>query len=70
MNDQDELLTIHEVAERLRVDDTTVRRWINTGALEAIVLPHKSKRQGYRVRQSTLDTLLATPTTARLDENK
>ncbi len=54
----DELLTVREVARRLRVDDTTVRRWIKSGALEAITLPHKAKRQAYRVKQSTLDVLL------------
>ena len=54
----DELLTVREVAHRLRVDDTTVRRWIKSGALEAVTLPHKARRQAYRVKQSTLDTLL------------
>ncbi len=55
---QGDLLTVHEVARRLRVDDTTVRRWIKSGALEAITLPHRGKRQAYRIKQSTLDTLL------------
>ena len=58
---QDELLTVHEIARRLRVDDTTVRRWINNGILEAITLPHAGKRRGYRVKQSTLDELLKGP---------
>jgi excisionase family DNA binding protein len=53
-----ELLTVSEVAERLRVDDTTVRRWIKSGALDAILLPHRGKRQGYRVKKSTLDALI------------
>ncbi len=60
-NDMDELLTVREVARRLRVDDTTVRRWIKTGALEAISLPHKGRRQAYRVKKSTLDKLLKNP---------
>ena len=54
-----ELLTVHEVARHLRVDDTTVRRWIKSGALEAVTLPHRGKRRGYRVRKMTLDTLLS-----------
>jgi excisionase family DNA binding protein len=54
----DELLTVHEVARQLRVDDTTVRRWIKNGALEAVTLPHLGKRRGYRVRKNTLDALL------------
>ena len=32
VEDMEELLTVREVARRLRVDDTTVRRWISTGA--------------------------------------
>ena len=55
---REELLTVREVARRLRVDDTTVRRWIKSGALEAITLPHRGKRQAYRIKRSTLDTLL------------
>jgi excisionase family DNA binding protein len=53
----EDLLTVHEVASHLRVDDTTVRRWIKSGALEAIALPHRGKRRGYRVRKLTLDEL-------------
>lgn len=53
-----ELLTVREVVEKLRVDDTTVRRWIKQGALEAITLPHKNERQAYRVKRETLDNLL------------
>jgi excisionase family DNA binding protein len=57
----EELLTVREVARRLRVDDTTVRRWIKSGALEAVTLPHKGYRQVYRIKKSTLDTLLSSP---------
>ena len=57
---REELLTVREVARRLRVDDTTVRRWIKSGALEAITLPHRGKRQAYRIKKSTLDILLST----------
>src|SRR5260370_36662350 len=53
------LLTVAEVARSLRVDDTTVRRWIKQGVLEAISLPHRHKRQAYHVHQETLDSLLA-----------
>jgi excisionase family DNA binding protein len=54
----EELLTVGEVARRLRVDETTVRRWIKSGSLEAITLPHRGKRQSYRIKQSTIETLL------------
>lgn len=58
---EEELLTVREVARRLRVDDTTVRRWIKSGALEAVTLPHKGKRQAYRVKSSTMNKLLQNP---------
>ena len=62
------LLTVHEVAKRLRVDDTTVRRWITNGSLPAIRLPHLGKRQGYRILQSEVDKVLqSTPTTTQTD---
>jgi excisionase family DNA binding protein len=60
-NDEGELLTVHEVAKQLRVDDTTVRRWIKNGVLEAITLPHRGARQAYRIRRATLEALLAAP---------
>ena len=60
-NEEADLLTVGEVAKQLRVDDTTVRRWIKSGVLEAISLPHSGIRQAYRIRRSTLETLLAAP---------
>jgi excisionase family DNA binding protein len=54
----DELLTVSEVADLLRVDDTTVRRWVKQGALEAVVLPHTGERQAYRIRKRTINRLL------------
>lgn len=55
----EELLTVSEVAQALRVDDTTARRWIKNGILAAVVLPHRGKRQAYRIKRSTLEKLLA-----------
>ena len=52
------LLTVHEVAKILRVDATTVRRWVKAGILQAISLPHKNARQSYRVRLNTVQNLL------------
>lgn len=54
----EELLTVREVAHRLRVDETTVRRWIKNGVLEAITLPHRGKRESYRIKKSTLERVL------------
>jgi len=58
------LLTVREVAQSLRVDDTTVRRWIKNGVLAAISLPHRNTRQAYRVKSDTLNELLMTTTVA------
>lgn len=52
-----DLLTIAEVARLLRVDHTTVRRWIKQGTLEAVPLPHKNERQVYRVKRAAIDAI-------------
>ncbi|HMN14127.1 MAG TPA: helix-turn-helix domain-containing protein [Bellilinea sp.] len=53
----DELLTIQQVAERLQVSETTVKKLYNSG-----VLPHKriSKRI-VRFRASWIDAYLSEP---------
>jgi excisionase family DNA binding protein len=53
-----DLLTVSEVAQILRVDDTTVRRWVKQGALEAVILPHVNDRQAYRIKRETVDKIL------------
>jgi excisionase family DNA binding protein len=53
-----ELLTVAEVAKILRVNDTTVRRWVKQGTLEAVVLPHLNTRQAYRIKRETLERVL------------
>ena len=53
------LMTVGAVARLLLVDDTTVRRWIKQGILEAVQLPHMNKRQAYRVRADTVARLLS-----------
>lgn len=53
-----ELLTVAEVARILRVDNTTVRRWVKQGSLDAVVLPHVNMRQVYRIKRETLDKVL------------
>lgn len=59
-----ELMTVVEVADALRVDATTVRRWVKNGVLEAVVLPHANKRCAYRIKRETLKKLLETTTAA------
>jgi excisionase family DNA binding protein len=53
-----ELLTASEVADILRVDQTTVRRWVKQGTLEAVVLPSRSVRQSIRIKRETLNKVL------------
>ena len=59
-----ELLTVSEVARILRVDDTTVRRWVKQGTLEAVILPHLNERQAYRIKRETVEKLLGSAATA------
>jgi excisionase family DNA binding protein len=54
----DDLLTAQEVADILRVDATTVRRWVKSGALEAVALPHQNKRVTYRIKRESVEKLL------------
>ena len=54
----EKFLTVQEVAQLLRVNEATVRRWVKIGALDAIKLPHRGKREIYRIRQSTLESIL------------
>jgi excisionase family DNA binding protein len=54
-----DLLTIQEVADILRVDPTTVRRWVRDGVLDAVALPHRNKRVAYRVKRETVEKLLS-----------
>ena len=57
-NMAEQLFKVSEVAQILRCDKTTVRRWITIGAMEAVILPHASERQAYRIKRSTLDRVL------------
>jgi len=57
---ESELLTVSEVSAILRVDATTVRRWVKHGTFEAVSLPHRGRRQAYRIRKATMDKLLET----------
>jgi excisionase family DNA binding protein len=64
MSNESELLTVSEVAKALRVDDTTVRRWIKNGVMKAVSLPHRGLRQAYRIKRATLNKLLEGTTVA------
>ena len=59
---QDKVYTAEEVAQLLRVDSTTVRRWAKDGALQEgvdfFVLPNTGKRRVIRFTQAQLQHLL------------
>jgi excisionase family DNA binding protein len=55
---EQEYFTPREVAKRFRVDDTTVRRWISTGAIEAETI-RQGNRNRYRIRKATIEMMEA-----------
>jgi excisionase family DNA binding protein len=54
--DDERLLTVPEVAERLRVHPETVRVWLRQGKLKGIRIG--GTKAGYRIPSSELDRLL------------
>jgi excisionase family DNA binding protein len=56
------MLTVEEVAKELRVDQKTVRRWIQRGELVAIDIGRE-----YRIRRSALDDFIVRRQTDRRD---
>lgn len=52
----EEYLTPGEVAQRLRVDDYTLRRWIRTGALDA-ESTQEGRRVRYRIKKSVVEAI-------------
>ncbi len=55
---EERYLTVRQVACQLRVDETTVRRWIVAEVLSAVILPHAGKRCAYRIKESVLNAVL------------
>lgn len=51
----DQWLTVAQVAERLQVHEESVRRWLRQGRLEG---RNFGGRTGYRISQSALHTFL------------
>ncbi len=52
----DELLTVREVAQRLKVTEQTVRHWIRDGKLKGARLG--GDRTGWRIRESEVERLV------------
>ena len=55
-----EYMTVREVARMLRVDATTVKRWIHHGKLEAIALPATGIRKEHRIPRAAIRKILGT----------
>lgn len=58
-------MTTSEVAQALRVDSSTVRRWATTGAIAAVRLPNGT----FRIPRTALDELLM-PTEATPEDSR
>lgn len=54
--DEDQLLTVPEVATYLRIDPESTRRWLREGKLIGINL---GRRSGWRIRRADLAQFLA-----------
>jgi len=50
------LLTVSEVAERVRASEETVRRWLKAGRLRGAMLG--GKKLGYRIAESELERFI------------
>jgi excisionase family DNA binding protein len=57
--ERDPLLTVPEVATRLRVAEETVRRWLRSGRMSGVLF---SDRSGYRVLESEVERFIAANT--------
>jgi len=51
-----EYFTPGEIAKRLRVDYTTVMRWIRTGILEAETI-REGRRNWHRIKKATIEKI-------------
>ena len=53
---EEALLTVPEVAARLRVSHETVKRWLRAGKLRGVLIG--GPRTGYRIRASEIDAFI------------
>ncbi len=53
----DELLTVPEVADMLRLNEQTVRRWLRDGTLPGFRIGH-NRKAGWRMRRSEVEAYL------------
>jgi len=59
---EQEYFTPRQVAHRLRVDYTTVIRWIRTGILPVETI-QEGKRNRHRIKKDTIETIETPPST-------
>jgi excisionase family DNA binding protein len=60
--DEDQLLTVPEVAGYLRIDPESTRRWLREGKLSGI---NRGRGPGWRIRRGDLAQFLAERSTTR-----
>jgi excisionase family DNA binding protein len=58
MKKEAELMTIGEVARKLRLDRATVQRWAHEGAIDVITLPSVGRNVRYRMHRTAFNALL------------
>ena len=62
----EQLLTVPEVAERLRITPETVRRWLRVGKLHGILLG--GDKMGYRIAETEVMRLVGAPVAPTIRE--
>jgi len=55
-DDDERMLTVKDIAERLQMNEETIRRWLRTGELRGMQM---GERSGYRVPVSELRRFIA-----------
>ena len=55
-DEQERWITVQDITRRLQVHEETVRRWIRSGELPAILLG--SAKGGYRIREVDYDRFI------------
>jgi excisionase family DNA binding protein len=59
------LLTINEVAERLRLNPETIRRWLNDGRMRGYLI---NQRAGWRIPESEIHRVLTEGTEQKKED--